>query len=505
MESMNRQLLPSKIWAQWLIALFLLAGSFALRMINLTQPPLETHPTRQLRAAIMARGIYYQTLTDVPDWMREHAISEGKKEPIIEPPIMENLMAFLYKISGGERLWLAKIISTVFWMLGGLALWRMVRDLAGSTAGLVSMAFFLFLPGAVLASRTFQPDPLMTASIIWSWWGFNRWRKSGQTGDAILAGLLCGLSILIKNVSVFFLFFPIALVIFTRGLIKSLRDRSVWIIAVLAVVPGMLFTVYGTLISGFMTQQFNLRFFPNLWIQPGNYIRWFNMINDTVGYGAVIIGLIGLLIYKMGEDRKFILGMWIGYAVYGFTFAYHIGTHSYYQLPLIAIVAVSIGSIGGFTAAGVSESNPRFWQRMLAYLVLIAAVMMASLPSYSLLIKKDYKKEVAFWEKLGEQLRGAKLVGITQDYGYRLSYFGWETIENWPASGDVYVRQLAGKQTKTFDEVFLERVEGKDYFLITWFEEYARQDELKAYLDSHYPVTSSADYLLFDLNHPLHE
>ena len=32
-------------------------------------------------------------------------------------------------------------------------------------------------------------------------------------------------------------------------------------------------------------------------------------------------------------------------SIYGFTFAYHIGTHDYYQLPLIPILALSIAPL----------------------------------------------------------------------------------------------------------------------------------------------------------------
>ncbi len=47
------------------LALMLLVG-FALRMYDLTDPPLDFAPTRQLFSAIKARGMYYQYVTDAP-------------------------------------------------------------------------------------------------------------------------------------------------------------------------------------------------------------------------------------------------------------------------------------------------------------------------------------------------------------------------------------------------------------------------------------------------------
>ena len=42
------------------VSLFVLAT--ALRILNITNPPLDYFPLRQLRAAIIARGMYYQQL-----------------------------------------------------------------------------------------------------------------------------------------------------------------------------------------------------------------------------------------------------------------------------------------------------------------------------------------------------------------------------------------------------------------------------------------------------------
>ncbi|MGW8250224.1 MAG: hypothetical protein ACWGO1_06250 [Anaerolineales bacterium] len=40
----------------------LLAGALALRFYDLTDQPIDFHPTRQLRGAIIARGMYYDML-----------------------------------------------------------------------------------------------------------------------------------------------------------------------------------------------------------------------------------------------------------------------------------------------------------------------------------------------------------------------------------------------------------------------------------------------------------
>jgi hypothetical protein len=69
------------------LALVLLAG-FGLRMLDLTNPPLDFASTRQLFSALKARGMYYQYVTNVPESQRQLAISLGKVG-IVEPPLLE--------------------------------------------------------------------------------------------------------------------------------------------------------------------------------------------------------------------------------------------------------------------------------------------------------------------------------------------------------------------------------------------------------------------------------
>ena len=60
-------------------ALILLLGlGFAIRLYDLTDLPLDFHPTRQLLSALKTRGMYYQTLPDAPADQRDFAIQQWK-------------------------------------------------------------------------------------------------------------------------------------------------------------------------------------------------------------------------------------------------------------------------------------------------------------------------------------------------------------------------------------------------------------------------------------------
>jgi hypothetical protein len=99
-------------WTPVIFLAFLLACGAFLRYSDLSSPLLEFHPTRQLFGAIKARGIYYQSLKDIPApsagfnpeaplgtvttaWQRDMAVRQYSGEATIEPPLVENLAAGL--------------------------------------------------------------------------------------------------------------------------------------------------------------------------------------------------------------------------------------------------------------------------------------------------------------------------------------------------------------------------------------------------------------------------
>jgi hypothetical protein len=93
-----------------------------------------------------------------------------------------------------------------------------------------------------------------------------------------------------------------------------------------------------------------------------------------------------------------------------------------------------------------------------------------------------------------------RVIGITQDYGYRLNYWSWTVVENWMSTSDFSVRELAGQE---FDlqSLFMEQTKGMDYFLVTQMSELNNQPEIRKMLYKNYQIREeTGDYIIFDLN-----
>ncbi len=494
------------------LALVLIFGAaFAIRLYDLTDLPLDFHPTRQLLSAIKARGIYYETQPDgVSTSKLETAIRMAKLKADVEPVVLEQLVAFTYRFTG-EQLWIARIYSSLFWLIGGVFLFRLAREFVSFAGALVATTYYLIFPYAIIGSRSFQPDPLMVMLILAFWWMFARWcnltphpspeRRGELWINAILAGLLGGLAIFIKFPAAFFVIGGALGLALSRFTLRDLLwNVQVWIIALMGALPASMYLVYGIFIRGDLASQFKGRFVPALLLNPYNYLQWETKANMAAGGIFIMLGLLGFFLIKDRHLRIFLFGLWGSYILFGLFFDYHIATHDYYHLPLIPIVGLSLAPLGDWFFARLTETSPQGWMKSAVYLILVYGLFSVIWDVRNQMKAVDYRPEAAMWEQIGEQFdEQTRVIALTQDYGSRLQYWGWRTASTWPYTGDVGYANMRGG-VFSFDDLFNKYSSKMRYFLVTDFDEFNRQPELKERLVSSYPVSFQGDgYLIFDL------
>lgn len=473
--------------------LVILILGFAIRLYDLTDLPLDFHPTRQLLSALKARGMYYETLTNIPSEQKTFAIEQWKIRAAIEPEIIENLTAFTYRFSG-EQLWIARIYSSLFWLIGAFFLFLLARDLTSTEGALASTAVYLFLPYAVIASRSFQPDPLMVMLIIIFWWAVYQWsRNPSSYRFAIVAGLLGGFAILVKFVAAFFVIAAgLGLLLGRFSMRDVLKQPQVYVMSVLGLLPSAAYTIYGVFIAGYLGQQFSGRFIPSLFLNPSYYLGWIGMLNMVIGGTVLMLALLGLF-FLSDEKLRFVTALWVGYFIFGIVFNYHISSHDYYSLPLIPIVALSLAPLADFIFARLTNS------RLMVTFILLFGLCLSLWNIRSEMKSVDYRPESQMWGEISDKAKGYNLAGLTQDYGTRLAYWGWLPITSWPTFGDLnYHHDLRGAQND-FEEQFAELALKKDLFIVTDFEELDRQPFLKEKLAQFSVFARGENYIIYDL------
>ena len=484
----------------WLLTILLIVLGFGLRMVDLTDPPADFHPTRQFRGAIITRDIYYQLLPDADKHLQALAGEMRAHFPEFEPPLLETTIALGYLILGKEALWLARVIVSLIWCLGGLALFALVKRSVSAEAGFVAVFYYLFLPFGVIASRSFQPDPVMTASLILMMYSAYRWSETRAWKLAVLTGLLGAVVVLLKVVAAYLIIgLMVSAVIKTLGFRRALKDVQVWLMAVLmAVPPGYyyLFSIGGS--SSNYVQNWIVALMP-FTLTTEFYIGW---LKRLYGFNPIwlLAAAIGTLLFAKGRSRWMLWGLWIGYALYGFSLPYQTATHNYYHIQLVPVIAWSLA----FSVQWLLEKlnlKKNIQNAVLAGLITIG-IAFSAYEVVGIYNQRDSHAEPGYWVSVGEQIPAdGETIGLIQHYGHLLMYYGWRDVALWPDTAEQYLAELRGStEDLKFSDVFDKRTEGMDFFLVSHFGQFERQPELSEYLYENYAIYAEGPgYLIFDL------
>jgi hypothetical protein len=485
-----------------LVVLFALGIGF--RLLNLTNPPLDIHGWRQLASATFTRSLYYQMLPGADPQIRQQAIHLAASTAHDEPAITEALVAVSYLLAGGEYLWIFRLWTTLFWTIGGITLFALVRGMTSVDGAIAALAYYLLLPFGNATTRCFLPEPLMVMWIILALYAFYNWVESQTWKWTIATGVLAGLAILTKVFAVF----PLAPVIMlvnlsTFGLRRTILNFKFWIVVALAgVIPAAYY------------------FFPNpqrgsgyleLWVLPfldrlkdiTFYISWLHHLNGNFNLAIVLMAIASTFLLDK-RWRVMCLGLWIGYGLLGAVVPELIYSHMYYNLPLVAIIAISLGPISALVLGKISAQG-RLW-RLLLFGVALVGIGYAVFMSRKAVVATDYRAEPQKWRELAARIPDALTVGITQDYGFPLIYYGWRSIRNYPYSFDQNMGKLTGSEFDINADnlgYFYSHVGDSAYFVITMFSELDAQPYLKKILYENYSIYEQGDwYIIFDLTNP---
>jgi 4-amino-4-deoxy-L-arabinose transferase-like glycosyltransferase len=485
-------------WAEIVLAVLILLG-FGLRMIDLTDPPLDFHPTRQFRGAVVARSIYYQLSPSPDPFVQQQVVAMRNSVSELEPSILESVVAFAYLLAGGEYLWIARVIVSLIWMLAAIPLFALARRFTSSAAALLAVAYYLFLPFGVLASRSFQPDPVMVSLLVLGMWGAYRWSETRSWNWAVLASASMGLAILIKAFAAYFALGVLAaVVLFTFGFKKALRDKQVWAMAAISILPAALyyFLNIGATSGGYI-ENWIVALLP-LAFEPGFYVRWANMLTELLGVARLIAAFSGVLLAEL-RARWLFIGAWAGYIAYGITLPHQTTTHDYYHLFLVPLAALSIASIADLVVKAVARQH-RAWQAVFVF-ILLTSLFFTAWISRSNMLGVSYRDEPPFWQRIGAAVpTDGETIGLVQAYGNLLTYYGWRRVELWPVTGEFELARLRGNTPEDFEAFFLARTAGMHYFLVTSFNQLDQQPLLAEYLETNYPIYSQGDgYIIYDL------
>lgn len=481
----------------------LFVGALGVRLYRVNDPPLNFHAVRQYHSLLIARGYYVETLTGTPEWKQRVVRISKERRGMWEPHLMEFVVAAAYRVLGGEHFWIPRLFSSLAWLIGGGFLYLIAKRLADADAALFCTAFYLFLPFAVVASRSFQPDPLMVAALVATIFAIVRYYDEPSTLRLLVAASVGALAMLVKFVALFTIVGAFAFLgIYTQGLRKVATSGRSLVFAVVSLLPPCLFYSYQVFVSKSLFGVARGDLLPQLIAEPAFWRGWLGQIDAVVGYPAWIGALVGIVISRERLTRGLLVGLWVGYLVFGLVFTYTVHTHDYWNLQLIPIVALSLGPVVAVvlhSLFGVGGGWPR--RAAIGALGLLALALSLGI-ARSRLTSPGFERKVRIAQEIGERVgHSTDVIYLSGDYGLPLEYHGLLSGFAWPLTSDLEWERLAGVPTLDAAERFRVWFAGKapQFFIVEDLREFAQQPDLRRFLSRFPIVAQNDDYVIFAL------
>lgn len=465
------------------LAALMLIG-LSVRMPDINQPIVRFHPTRHYRSAVLARACYYDHSAGVPDWAKRVANANREMQQAGEPPVMEWLACGAYLALGHEAVTIPRVAAALIWVSGAIPLWLLARRLASARAAPLAAALYLFLPYGIVASRNFQPDPLMTVASLWAIHALVRHHDAPRRPSLFAAAALISVAGVIKPMSVF-LTLPVALVVSGRIAL-----------VLLGLIGPALYYGYSAVAGSLVQDQMRMRFVPHM---IGTAFFWqglAKMVSRVETIPLLVLALVASMVASDRLSRRILAALFLGYGAFALAFTYHLPTHDYYHLPYIAVVALGAALL----FARVEHRAPSGLVYALCALIAIAGSMVA-VPRFQVDNAVTLSR---MYQEIGELTEhDVKALFLDTEYGFALMYHGEISGDSWPNHDDLAAEAFDGRPVVDADTRFDRDYAswGPRYFIVTDLSSFNASPDLQRLLDRRAtPVRITELYRVYRFN-----
>jgi hypothetical protein len=477
----------------------LLALAMGVRLVGLEpEPPCPT----LTGASLAARSIYFRLASSAtPEWRKAIVDDYMAQATRPAPLVVESIAACAFVAAGRESVWLSRVLSIVYWVVGGAFVMVVGRRLTTPSGGLLAGAVFLFLPWGIVQSRSFQPSPFAVMCLAGSLLAILRFDERPSGRRLLVAALGTALAVFVRLMTGLFLGFVfLALWARRHGIVNGLRRREVWTYATLALAPAVAYYLFGLFTDPLLVRRAQLSFAWNLYFQESFWLSWGGMIASTVTSVVFAGALVAVWGLPAGQPRVTVLAMWLAYAAYGLIFNFHIATHPYYQTMALPMLALSLAALGR-----PLERAPAL-VRGVAVAGVVAACLLSG-PGRRTFSEPADPGRIEEYRTIGEMVgHSARVVMLTECWSLPLRYYGEVSGRYWPTQAEIDVyrplgeRGIADVEPATRLESLAREMGGADYFVVTDLAELDRQPALRGLLDERHRLLSrSARSAVYDL------
>jgi 4-amino-4-deoxy-L-arabinose transferase-like glycosyltransferase len=413
----------------------LLVSAVVLRLDGITRPSVAA---REMYGALLSRQYYYGDGNGLTPAKQEVVRKLGTVFNPIEPPVLNLVSAAGFHLTGGENLWLPRLISSLLWVAGGIFLYLIAIRITTRGGALVALTLYLFWPFGVWISRFGMPDALMVALLLGAAFAVIRYWERASFWRLLAAGVVSSFATAAKPgvAGIFLIVLFASLAISRRTFVTSLASGRLPLFVALTSTLSAAYYVYGNYVRNFLSGESEGRVAPLAVTHPSFWRGWWSMISTVLpfpqhpgalAFAPILAAALGVAVARTGLPRTILIGLLLGYVAFGLAFTHYISSHSYYSLPLVAIFALAIGSLGGFFLDRLSGPASA-----LLIGLFVLGVGIAIYKSDRVLTSANPRLQIADYRRVGE-ITGhtTRALVIDPDLISSICYWGWIVGRYW--------------------------------------------------------------------------
>lgn len=329
-----------------LVVLITLLG-FGARLYKLNSPIADWHSWRQADTAAVTRNFIKDGFNPLyPQYDALNPLNSIGHNPnryfFAEFPIYNIITYYFYLVFGVSSSYM-RLVSAIFSALTIPVLFLLVRKYSNQRVAFMASFVFAFLPYNIYYGRVTMPDPMHIFCSVLALYLVTKWIEKENIFLAILAGIAYSLTILTKPYGLILLL-PISLLIIRKWKFSVYKKISIYIFALIALVPFLLWRHHinqhpeGMFATDWLYNQGNIRF-------TGAYFRWliYDRMNRLIfATGGFVLLFIGLVTTGIKKESLFYFSWLLGIIIFFVVIAKGNVTHDYYQMPIVPIGSIFI-------------------------------------------------------------------------------------------------------------------------------------------------------------------
>ena len=435
----NRQPTRRVPWEAIAVAV-LLALAFLVRLPGLDTPSIEQ---RENQSSLLARGWFLHG-GDVAAWQQRVLDEVHSVLRPYEPPLLELAASAFYRATAGERIWFPRLLSTLAWLAGAVALALLAARMTNTAGMLTAVGLYVVWPYAFSQSRKFMPDSLLVACIVAATLLIVRYWERPTRARLALAATVSAFATLVKpGVGLFFVVAVFVALALAHGRLRA--EVTSWRLpafAVVAAAPAVLYYLVGQATEFTHPDAGSGRTTPQDVLTSEFWTGWWEMVSfllrapqsqAALAILPLAVGVVGLLLVPRGIPRATLWGLTCGYVFFALAVARYTATHPYYALPLIPILALAIGVVVG----RLDERLSRAPTGRVALAVVVAGVVGAgAYKAIANIAATDAPTQtIADYRRIGVVTdHTTRAIVINPSLSHPVMYWGWIVGQSWDVS-----------------------------------------------------------------------